>query len=144
MFSGARSPFDRDQGVSIARASPRGTPKLAVRALGGGILVGLDLGAAIEDLRAALGEILVELDHFRLHFLARRGLELEVVKAVNAANEGGAVGAVKLANGRRDVADREADAAIVGRIRPRPMHEEHVVQRRLAGLELEVDRRSEE
>ena len=77
-------------------------------------------------------------DELGLHLPRRDRLVLEIADGVDAAYERGAVLAVELAHARRDVADGEADAPIVRRIRRRAVHDEHVVQRSLARLELQI------
>src|SRR5204863_337147 len=59
---------------------------------------------------------------------------------VFSAHQGRAVLAFELAKTGRDVADREADAAVERRVWRRAVHGAHVVQRHLAGPQIQQDR----
>src|ERR1700682_3261555 len=76
-----------------------------------GVVVALHLRAAIEDLRVAFRDLLVERDELRVHVAHGARLELEVMVLVHAAHEGRAVVAGDLRHGRGDVADRAAASA---------------------------------
>src|SRR6185312_6266528 len=65
-------------------------------------------------------------------------LVLEVMEGVDAAHQRGAVArADRLLHGGRDVADGEADAPVGRLVGRRAVRQQHVVQRRLAGRELD-------
>src|SRR5579883_917004 len=67
-------------------------------------------------------------------------LVLEVMEGVDAAHQGGAVPrADRLLDVGRDVADGEADAPVVRLVGRRAVRQQHVMQGRLAGLELDRD-----
>ena len=69
-----------------------------------------------------------------------RSSAMEMAERVDAAHQRGAVGhAGGLAHAGGDVADGEPDPALVGRVRLRAVDQLDVVQRHLAGLELERD-----
>ena len=71
------------------------------------------------------------------HLDARGAPEEE---SVFAAHEGRAVFAFELADRGRDVADRKPDAAIEARVRRRAVHKPHMVQRHLAGPQVQRHR----
>src|SRR5690349_566947 len=98
-------------------------------------------GAAVQDLLGAAKHRGVVGDRLRIELDTRRRLVLEIAVPVDAANERRAVlDPRELPYMGGDVTDCIADARMVGAIGFRPVHDQHVVQRHLAGLENDVDR----
>jgi hypothetical protein len=77
------------------------------------LVVAGDVGAAIEDPGAALGDGAVKGDEFRVEVAARLRLGHEMVMAILAAHEAGAVLAGELRHVSPDMADGKADAPVV-------------------------------
>jgi len=103
------------------------------------VVVAFDTGPAIQDLRVAFGDCLMQRQHVGIHFLLRPGFRLEMPVSVLATHQAGAVVAEKLAYMSRDIADCESDAAVVRGIGRRAMHQPHMVQRGFAWFEVEPD-----
>src|SRR5882762_62061 len=99
------------------------------------IVVALDLRAAVEDLRVARGDLLVQCDESGIEIALRARLELEMVEAIGAAHQGRAVRSGDLADRGRHVAYGEADAAVIRGVGRRAVDEADMVERHLAGLE---------
>src|SRR5580692_9703882 len=98
---------DRQMLLSRARLTPHGA----------GVVEIVDPSAAIEDLRRALGEALMQRQHIVLHVARRTRLQLEMTIAVGSAHQRRAVRAFKLIDRGRDVADRKADPPVRRRVR---------------------------
>ena len=72
----------------------------------------------------------------------RARLVVEIAVLVLAAHQRGRIAHLGLAHVSRDVADRQADAAVVGSVRLRAVHHLDVMQRHLARLEDAIHRLS--
>jgi hypothetical protein len=92
------------------------------------LVVAGDARAAIEDPGAALGDGAVKRDEFRIEVAARLRLRHEMVMAILAAHERGAVLAGELRHASRDIADGKADAPVVRWVGRRAVNETHVAQ----------------
>ena len=80
------------------------------------LVVAGDVGAAIEDAGIALGDGAVKCHEFRVEVAARLRLRHEMVMAILAAHEGGAVLVGELRHASRDIAEGEADMPVVRRV----------------------------
>jgi len=80
------------------------------------LVVAGDVGAAIEDPGAALGDGAVKGHEFQVEVATRLRPWDEMVMPILAAHEGGAVLAVELHHVSGDMADDKADAPVVGRV----------------------------
>src|SRR5260221_2945267 len=77
------------------------------------LVVALDVRAAVEDLRVARGDLLVQRDERGIEVALRARLELEMVEAIGATHQRGTVRPGDLADRGRHVAYGEADAAVL-------------------------------
>ena len=77
------------------------------------IVIG-DVGAAIKDPGVTLGDGAVKGHEFGVEIAGRLRLRQEMVMAILAAHEGGAILAGELRHHRRDIADGKADAPLDG------------------------------
>src|SRR5262249_59843444 len=102
---------------------------------GGGLVVALNSSAAIEDLRIALGDSLVQSKKLGCQLMRRPRFQLEMMKTIFAPHQCRTVLAHGLANAGRNVADRKADASVGRRIGRRAVHQTHMVERHLAGAQ---------
>src|SRR5262249_44166207 len=68
------------------------------------------------------------------------GLVVEITASIDATHQRRGITHLQLLHVGRDVADRQADATVVGAVRLRAVHQLDVMERHLAGFENAVDR----
>src|ERR1700681_3327838 len=98
------------------------------------VVVALDRGAPVEDLRVALGDAFMQGHERGFHVERWPRLQLEMVIGVAATDQRCAVFTGNLPHVGRDVADRETDATVIGGIGRRPVYQPNVMQRHLTRL----------
>ena len=103
--------------------------------------VGGLIRTAIEHAQLFFGDRLMECQRLGLEVAFRHIFRLEVVIGILAAHQRRPIPlAHRLFQSGRDIADGQADAPVVGPVGLRSMEQQHVMQRRLAGLQLDKDR----
>jgi hypothetical protein len=88
------------------------------------LVVAGDIRAAIENLGVAFCNAAVKIQELRIEIASRFRLEREMMVAVLAPHEGGAVLACDLGDACRDVADCETNTPVVRWVRRRAVDEE--------------------